>query len=114
MVEMEEYDLNQTIIEKILKSVSGEKSNKYKALQDLEIWLFRPGEPQSQQPYLGVEQLEYILIGDAENEITGICHLCKIVLGFFDFKKSKRSCEIALRIVHTMLFDDQFKLSQTV
>ena len=55
MVEMEEWDLNQAIIEKILQSVSGEKkSNKYKALQDLEIWLFRPGEPQSQQPYLGV------------------------------------------------------------
>lgn len=55
MVEMEEWDLNQAIIKKILQSVSGEKkSNKYKALQDLEIWLFRPGEPQSQQPYLGV------------------------------------------------------------
>lgn len=52
---MEEWDLNQAIIEKILLSVSGEKkNNKYKALQDLEIWLFRPGEPQSQQPYLGV------------------------------------------------------------
>ena len=36
------------------------------------------------------------------------------MLTFFDFKKSKRSCEIALRIIHTMLFDDSFKLSQAV
>jgi len=38
--------------------------------------------------------------------------LCKIKLGLFSFRKSKRSCEIALRIIHTMLFEPNFKLRQ--
>ena len=38
--------------------------------------------------------------------------LCKIKLGLFSFRKSKRSCEIALRIIHAMLFEPNFKLRQ--
>jgi len=39
----------------------------------------------------------------------GLCQLCEIKLGFFDFgKKSKRSSELALRIIHRMLTDRNY------
>ena len=111
----DEYEKHQTVIESFLTRVSGEKkNNKYKVLQELEQFLFQPGQPQSSQPYLATDQLEFILLGETEKGLTGILALCTIKVSFFDFKKSKRSCEIALRIAHTMLFDPSFKLSSAV
>lgn len=43
------------------------------------------------------------------SEIIGLCHLCEIKLGMFDIRKwSKRSSEIALIIIHTMLLDPNY------
>jgi len=61
--------------------------------------------PQSKQPYLNDEQIDLILNGEEQRGFVGVFDLCKITnISFLSFKKSKRSCEIALRIVHKMLF----------
>jgi hypothetical protein len=103
-------DDTQQELDRFLASVNQPgKSDKYKVLLDFENWLLRPGAPASNQPYLSSDQIETLLLGD---EGLGLLGLCRITVGAFSFKKSKRSCEIALRTVHSMLFDQTYKLRQ--
>ena len=46
------------------------------------------------------------------NKIIGLCQLCELVFGRFEFKKSKRSSEVALIIIHVMLTDPNYKFSK--
>lgn len=91
-----------------------EQTEKHKILLDFEFWVTKPGCPTSQQPYFTSDQIEYILRGNPDEGEVGLLALCRIKLGVFSFRKSKRSCEIALRIIHTMLFEPNFKLRQAV
>lgn len=64
------------------------------------------------------EQIRFLLIGgeppvldppDVSSDIIGLCQMCEIKLGVFDFGRwSKRSSEIALFIIHKMLLDPNY------
>ena len=99
-----------------------EQEGKYKILYQLYNFIF--GEEfeggsrsrRGRQPYLTFEQREFLLIGgdapgleeDGKVLIIGLCQLCEINLNFFDTRKSKRSCELALIIIHKMLTDQNY------
>ena len=57
-----------------------------------------------------LDDLENVPLSSASGSpIIGLCQLCEIKLGMFDLRKwSKRSSEIALIIIHTMLLDQNY------
>jgi hypothetical protein len=46
--------------------------------------------------------------------IFGLVNLCELKLGYFNMRKSKRSSEMALRMIWKMLSDPEYKLRATV
>ena len=47
-------------------------------------------------------------------ELKGLVQMCQIKLGYLSFRKSKRSAEMALHIIHRMINDPEYKLKATV
>ena len=45
-------------------------------------------------------------------EVIGLCQICEINLPFLSMEKSKRSSEIALITIHTMLTDQNYKFKE--
>lgn len=75
------------------------------------------------------EQIEFFLLGseassfealreemDAEEDdlITGLMQVCKIKLGKYSLYKSKRSSELAIRIISRMLTDPEYELKSNM
>ena len=80
--------------------------------------LERASKNRPRQAPLDHDQIKFLLIGGdppVDNPdvnpsmIIGLCQLCEIKLGILDIRKwSKRSSEIALMIIHTMLLDPNY------
>ena len=60
--------------------------------------------------------LEELLKGTGQNNhVNGLCGLCSVKLGTFDFfAYSKRSSEMSLIIINRMIFEPQFQYCKQV
>lgn len=51
---------------------------------------------------------------DSDEMIVGLMHVCPMTIGKYSLYKSKRSSELALRILHRMMTDSKYELSSNV
>ena len=88
-----------------MKSLSDPKvKKKYKLLEELKDFLLK--EP---QPYLNLDQIDYLLIGDESDEdskVLGLCQLCSLKSKVM--KTIKRSASGALGVIHDLLFSPDY------
>ena len=78
---------------------------KYQVVLDLSHWLFK--EP---QPYLNLDQIDYLLLGD--EEAKGLCHLCSLKSSVL--KTIKRIAANAVQVLHGLLFTEEYFLREQV
>ena len=91
-----------------MKKLSDSKvKKKFKVMDDLKDFLFT--EP---QPYLNLDQIDYLLIGEENDSIQGLCQLCGNKSSIL--KKIKRSAVKSLEIIHSMLFNEDFYLREQI
>ena len=66
---MGDFEEVQETLATFMKRFSDKKTKeKFKLLSDLRAFLF--GKP---QPYLNLDQIDYLLIGDESDGVTGLC-----------------------------------------
>ena len=56
---------------------------------------------------------EKLNVGE-HDELTGLCKLTEIKLGVFSWRKSKKSCEVSLKMIYDMMHDPEYKLRANV
>lgn len=70
---MADFEEIQETIERFMKQLTDPKTKeKYKLLDQLRDFLFHEQEP----PFLNLDQIDYLLVGDEDAKILGLCHLC--------------------------------------
>ena len=79
--------------------------------------------------YMSDDQVEFLLLGSEspsfddlctvlkakpDDNVRGLVQMCEVKVALFTWRKSKRSSEMALRIIHRMISDPDYKLRSTV
>ncbi|CDW79380.1 UNKNOWN [Stylonychia lemnae] len=91
-----------------MKKFSDKKTKKkFKLLEDFKKYLFK--EP---QPYLNLDQIDFLLIGDESQDISGLCQLCSSKSSVL--KTIKRSSSGSLQLIHTLLFSKDYSFTDNV
>jgi hypothetical protein len=104
-----DFEEIQERLEGFMKRLSDPKGKeKYKVLEQLRDFLFEPRDT----PYLNLDQIDYVLVGDEDEKVLGLCHLCQGKSSFL--KTIKRSGANALQLIHSLLFKRDYFLREQV
>ena len=63
-------------------------------------------------PYINLDQIDFILIGDEGKEIEGLCKMCSYKSAIL--KTIKRSSANSLRLIHSLLFNRDYPVRNSV
>lgn len=134
---VDEYDAASIKIHDCLKLLDPGQDHKYVILEEIEKIIF--GEPEKKKStkkgneatylYMSDDQIEFLLLGSQspsfedlqsvikasnDDDLRGLVQVCEVKVGTFTWRKSKRSSEMALKIIHRMITDPDYKLRSTV
>jgi hypothetical protein len=106
---MADYEEVQETIEKYMKSLFDKKTKeRFKLIEELRGFLFKEPNP----PYLNLDQIDYLLIGEETTEVKGLCYMCTEKSSLL--KSIKRSSANALHLIHSLLFKRDYFLRDQV
>jgi hypothetical protein len=100
-------------------------------LEEIEKLIFGEKTKKKEIPYMYMsdDQVEFLLLGSEspsfddlctvlkakpDDNVRGLVQMCEVKVALFTWRKSKRSSEMALRIIHRMISDPEYKLRSTV
>ena len=116
-----------------LRHLAPDQGHKYVVLEEIEKAIF--GDPGGvftkalPALYMSDDQIEFLMFGseapsfedlkeamktEEDEVIVGLMNLCELNLGYFNFRKTKRSSEMALKMIWRMLSDPDYKLRSVV
>ena len=105
----DDYEEVQEKIERFVKALYDKKTkDRYKLIEDFRSFLFKEPHP----PYLNLDQIDYLLVGEEGTEVLGLCHLCSEKSGLL--KTIKRSSSNSLHLIHSLMFKKDYFLRQQV
>ena len=104
---MADYEEVQEGIERYMKALYDKKTKeRYKLIEEFRAFLFKEPHP----PYLNLDQIDYVLVGEEGTEVLGLCNMCAEKSGLL--KTIKRSSSNALHLIHSLLFKKDYFLRQ--
>ena len=128
---VDEYDETSVKIYDCLKLLDPSQDHKYVILEEIEKLIFGEKKKKKEIPYMYMsdDQIEFLLLGSEspsfddlsaaikaapDEDLRGLVQICEVKVGVFTWRKSKRSSELALKIIHRMITDGDYKLRSTV
>lgn len=106
---MADFEEVQEALERFMKQLNDPKAKeKYKVIDQLRDFLLDPKDP----PYLNLDQIDYVLVGDEDEQVLGLCFMCSGKSSFL--KTIKRSSANALQLIHSLLFKPGYYLRKQV
>jgi hypothetical protein len=66
----------------------------------------------AQPPYLNLDQIDYVLVGEEGTEVLGLCNICSEKSSIL--KTIKKSAANALKLIHSLLFKKGYFLKEQV
>ena len=105
----DDYEEVQEKIETYMKTLYDKKTKeRFKVLEEFHVYLVGGQHP----PYLNLDQIDYVLIGEEGTEVLGLCNMCCEKSSIL--KTIKKSSANALKLIHSLLFKKDYFLKEQV